>query len=342
LLPGFRGQAASPVRSSRRDLLKGKFMARWTVANIPGQLGRSAVVTGTGGLGYEIALGLVRAGCAVIIAGRNPEKGMNAMAGLHREVPSATVEFEVLDLASIRSIDAFGARLRQQRRCLDLLVNNAGVMVPPERQATEDGFELQFGTNYLGHFALTQQLLPLLTKGKGSRVVTVSSIAARGGSIDFDNLNAERAYQARQAYAQSKLACLMFALELQRRSDRDRWGVASIAAHPGVSRTDLLLNAPGRFSLERISRILLPFAFQPAAQGALPVLYAATASAAKGGAYYGPAWMSETRGYPVDAKSPLAALNEADATRLWNVSEMLIARERWQSRGVPCPYLDGQ
>ncbi|MBL6081701.1 SDR family oxidoreductase [Belnapia sp. T18] len=316
-------------------------MARWTVANIPSQSGRSAVVTGTGGLGYEIALGLARAECAVIIAGRNPEKGRNATARIRREVPSATIEFEVLDLASIRSIDAFGAKLRQQRGCLDLLVNNAGVMVPPERQATEDGFELQFGTNYLGHFALTQQLLPVLTRGKGSRVVTVSSIAARGGSIDFHNLNAERAYQARKTYAQSKLACLMFALELQRRSDLGGWGIASIAAHPGVSRTDLLLNAPGRFSLERISRTLLPFAFQPAAQGALPVLYAATASDAKGGAYYGPAGMSETRGYPADAKIPAAALNEADATRLWDISEMLVAKQRWQSHRVPGPHPHG-
>ena len=317
-------------------------MAHWTVADIPSQTGRSAVVTGTGGLGYEIALGLARAGCAVVIAGRNPEKGATAMAGIRRDVPSAKIGFEILDLASIRSIDAFGARLRQQRRSLDLLVNNAGVMAPPQRQETEDGFELQFGTNYLGHFVLTQQLLPLLTKGRSPRVVTVSSIAARGSSIDFDNLHAERGYQAMKAYGQSKLACLMFALELQRRSGLGGWGIDSIAAHPGVSRTDLLLNAPGRFSLERLFRILLPFAFQPVAQGALPILHAATAPEARGGAYYGPARMSETRGHPAEARFPPAALVEADAARLWNASEMLVARERWQSHRLTRSQPDGR
>ncbi len=212
-------------------------MSKWTAAEIPAQKSRIAVVTGTGGLGYEDALALARAGGDVIIAGRNAQKGAEAVAKIRAEVPAATVSFEQLDLASLASVAAFAERLRGSRDHLDLLINNAGVMVPPERQETADGFELQFGTNYLGHFALTAHLLPLLRQGSAPRVVSLSSIAARQGQIDFGDLQSRTNYNAMAAYSQSKIACLMFAFELQRRSAAGNWGITSIAAHPGVART---------------------------------------------------------------------------------------------------------
>ena len=233
------------------------------------------------------------------------------------------MRFERLDLASLTSIEGFAAKLRDERGSLDLLINNAGVMVPPRRQETLDGFELQFGTNYLGHFALTARLLPLLQKADNARVVTLSSIAARDGAIDFYDLNAANSYKPLPVYSQSKLACLMFALELQRRSDAAGWGIASIAAHPGIARTDLLHNAPGRGSVYGIARSLLWFLFQPASQGALPTLFAATSPQAKGGAYYGPDRLSEARGFPAPAKIPPQALDAPAAARLWDISEAL-------------------
>lgn len=298
-------------------------MAKWTASDIPSQNDRSAIVTGSGGLGFETALALARAGGEVIIAGRNPEKGAAAVSRLRHEAPSAIVRFEQIDLASLKSIEDFGARLRNQKNGLDLLINNAGVMTPPRRQVTSDGFELQLGTNYLGHFALTGQLMPLLRKGKEARVVTLSSIAARNGAIDLDDLNAERSYRAMPAYSQSKLACLMFAFELQRRSAAGGWGVASIAAHPGIARTDLLHNAPGRWSAMGMARSFLWFLFQPVAQGALPTLFAATSPDAKAGGYYGPDRLSEARGFPAEAKIPPQALDTAVSARLWEVSEEL-------------------
>jgi|TARA_A100001391_G_scaffold160443_1_gene119099 NAD(P)-dependent dehydrogenase (short-subunit alcohol dehydrogenase family) len=298
-------------------------MAKWTALEIPPLTGRSAVITGTGGLGFEDALALARAGAEIILAGRNPQKGKAALDRIRNEVSRANISFEQLDLASLKSVEAFGVRLRQQRDSLDILVNNAGVMVPPRRQLTEDGFELQFGTNYLGHFALTAHLMPLLTRGSDPRVVSLSSIAARQGKIDFADLQSQAAYVPMQAYSQSKLACLMFAFELQRRSEAGGWGVSGFAAHPGVSRTDLLHNAPGRMSVSGITRSALWFLFQPAAQGALPTLYAATAPQAKPGAYYGPNGLSETRGHPAPSKIPPQATDRAVAERLWDVSEEL-------------------
>jgi NAD(P)-dependent dehydrogenase (short-subunit alcohol dehydrogenase family) len=298
-------------------------MARWTVADIPPQAGRSAVITGTGGLAYEDALALARAGGEVILAGRNPDKGADAVAKIRADVPSAAVRFEQVDLASLSSVADFSARLRSQRDSLDLLINNAGVMVPPQRQETVDGFELQFATNHLGHFALAAGLMPLLRKSRKARVISLSSVAARSGAIDFDDLNAKSSYNPMRVYSQSKLACLMFAFELQRRSEAGGWGIASIAAHPGISRTDLLHNAPGRWSLTGTTRSLLWFLFQPAAQGALPTLFAATSPEAKAGGYYGPNRMSEMRGFPAEAKIPPRALDAAAAARLWEMSERL-------------------
>ena len=297
---------------------------RWTAAQIPSQQGRSAVVTGTGGLGYETALELARHGAEVILAGRNAAKGAEAVKRISGSVPSANIRFELLDLASLASVQAFGTRMQAQRHSLDLLINNAGVMTPPVRQVTADGFELQFGTNYLGHFALTAYLMPLLRKAKQPRVVSLSSIAHRNGSIHFDDLQFERRYHAGQSYAQSKIAMIMFALELQRRSDLAGWNLLSIPVHPGISRTDLLLNGAGPNSAPGILRRLLgPILFQPAAQGALPALYAATSPDAKAGVYYGPGRLSETRGLPKPGKMAAQAQDQAAASRLWEVSRQL-------------------
>lgn len=296
-------------------------MARWNATDMAAQTGKLAVITGTGGLGFETARALARAGAEVVLAGRNPEKGVAAIAQIRAELPGAAMRFELCDLASLRSVADCAERLRARHDRIDLLVNNAGVMVPPTRRETADGIELQLGTNYLGHFALTGHLLPLLRRASGSRVVSLSSVAAREGAIDFEDINAEEAYRPMAAYAQSKLACLIFALELQRRSDAQHWGLASIAAHPGVARTELLHNAPGRWSAMGLARSLLWFLFQPAAQGALPTLYAATAPDAVPGGYYGPHALSETRGYPVAARIPPQALDPAVAARLWALSE---------------------
>ncbi|WP_121115343.1 oxidoreductase [Croceibacterium ferulae] len=298
-------------------------MPRWTHSDIPSQDGRIAIVTGTGGLGYETALALARAGAEVILAGRNPDKGFEALRRIRDAATDATISFEMLDLADLASVAAFAERLERQRNRIDLLVNNAGVMTPPRRKVTADGFELQLGTNYLGHFALTGRLLPLLCNGQDARVVTLSSVAAPGGKIDFADLNAKKRYKAGEVYAQSKLACMMFAFELQRRSEAAGWPIRSMAAHPGISRTDLLPNGAGPASIPGLLRSTLPFLFQPAAQGALPTLYAATAPQAEGGAYYGPDSWAGMRGYPTLAKIPQQAQDGAVAKRLWTVSEAM-------------------
>lgn len=296
----------------------------WTIKNMPSQEGRTILVTGTGGLGFEAALALARAKGDVILLGRSSAKGLEAVQRIRTAVPHASIRFEPVDLASLASIASCAKRLRDQYERIDTLINNAGVMTPPKRKTTADGFELQFGTNYLGHFALTAQLLPLLGKSPSARVVTLSSIAARSGAmINFDDLQAERSYKPMPVYAQSKLACLMFAFELQRRSDTAGWGLSSIAAHPGVSRTELLHNEPGRHSVQGYLRSLLWFFFQPAAQGALPTLYAATMPDAKKGGYYGPSRLQELRGFPKEAAVPKEALELHVARRLWDVSEAL-------------------
>jgi NAD(P)-dependent dehydrogenase (short-subunit alcohol dehydrogenase family) len=295
----------------------------WTTADMPAQTGRTAVITGTGGLGFEDALALARAGAHVIIAGRNAAKGAAAVGAIQQRVPNANVTFKRLDLADLDSIEDFADGLKASLPSLDLLINNAAVMTPPRRLTTTDGFELQFGTNHLGHFALVAHLLPLLIQSGRARVVTLSSVAARSARIDFDDLQAAQGYQPMAAYGQSKLACLMFALALQRRSDELGWGIQSIAAHPGISRTDLLTNGAGRWSVPGMLRRYAWFLFQPAAQGALPTLYAATAPDARGGAYYGPHALGETRGHPAPARIPDNALDTADQTRLWLASEWL-------------------
>lgn len=298
-------------------------MSPWTTDDIPPQHDRSVIVTGTGGLGLEDALALARAGADVILAGRNPAKGDAARQQIRAAVPQAKVQFEPLDLASLRSIQEFSTRLKDQRNHIDVLINNAAVMTPPRRQVTEDGFELQFGTNYLGHFALTAHLLPLLKQSQHARVITLSSVASRQGRLHWQDLQSTQTYTAMAAYSQSKLACLMFALELQRRSTAAHWGLSSLSAHPGISRTDLLHNGSGARSLSGLMRTYLWFLFQPAAHGAWSTLYAATSPDARGGAYYGPQNLGETRGAPGPATIPPQALDSSQAAQLWSVSEAL-------------------
>ncbi|MFG1497097.1 SDR family oxidoreductase [Saccharospirillum sp. HFRX-1] len=298
-------------------------MAHWTQDNIPNLAGRLAVITGTGGIGFETALAMARAGASVVIAGRDPAKGAAAVKTIKQAVPSARLDFGQLDLANLASIKAFATELAQHQQRLDILINNAGIMNPPKRRETADGFELQLGTNYLGHFALTAHLLPLLKAGDRPRVVSLSSVAARSGAIDLSDLQAQRRYVPMVSYSQSKLACLMFALELNRRSEAAGWGISSLAAHPGVSRTDLLPNGSGASSVQARIRRYLPFLFQPAWQGALPSLYAATEPTAKGGHYYGPDRLGGTRGYPKEDTLPKQALDQAVSAQLWAQSEAL-------------------
>ncbi|MDT3428687.1 NAD(P)-dependent dehydrogenase (short-subunit alcohol dehydrogenase family) [Paenibacillus forsythiae] len=296
----------------------------WTAVDIPLQKGVTVVITGTGGIGYETALEMTRAGAEVIMAGRNKDKGEEALKKINKRIPAGIIRFEKLDLADLESVKAFGERMRAQRKSLDILINNAAVMNPPQRRTTKDGFELQMGTNYLGHFALTAQLLPLLLRANKPRVVTLSSIAHRSGVIHFDDLQSEHQYKPMVAYAQSKLACLMFSLELQRRSDAAGWGISSMAAHPGISRTELIPNGSGKNSPAGLVRRLFgPVFFQPAAHGAWPSLYAATAKEATEGTYYGPSRMNEMRGYPTVAKIAPQAMDVGVASKLWEESETL-------------------
>jgi NAD(P)-dependent dehydrogenase (short-subunit alcohol dehydrogenase family) len=300
-------------------------MTGWTTADIPSQDGKTAVITGaTGGLGYETALALAGAGAAVVLTGRNDAKGQDAIQRIRAQFPNAKVSYETLDLASLASVAGFAARFAAAHVSLDLLINNAGVMALPKRQTTADGFEMQFGTNYLGHYALTAHLLPLLRRGNQPRVVNLSSLAHRSGAIDFDDLQGAKSYNPFKAYCQSKLAMLMFALELQRRSNAAGWGLLSNAAHPGYALTDLIANGPGtRGLLGQLGKILQPFASQSAAEGALPTLFAATSPEARPGGYYGPNWFYELKGPPEPAKIMPQAKDAAAAARLWDTSAAL-------------------
>src|SRR5882762_5761798 len=297
-------------------------MAGSTQVEISSQLGRTAAITGaTGGLGYETALALAKAGSEVILTGRDDRKGRSAIEKISREVAGAKVGYEHLDLASLASVADFAQRMHA-RHSLDLLISNAGVMALPRRQTTADGFEMQFGTNYLGHFALTARLMPLLRRASGPRVVSVSSLAHRTGFIDFDDLQGVRVYSPWKAYGQSKLAMLMFALELQRRSDAAGWNLTSNAAHPGFARTGLFASGPGGL-LSLATDFAAPFFGQSAADGARPILLAATSPRAKPGAYYGPGGIGELRGAPAPALIMPQARDAATAARLWEISQKL-------------------
>lgn len=292
----------------------------WTLADAPRLDGKIAIVTGaTGGLGYQTALGLARQGATTVLAGRNPRKGAQAVAQIRQASPRASVRFEPLDLASLASIAGFAATVNK----VDILVNNAGVMALPTRQLTADGFEQQIGVNYLAHFALTARLRNALG---GGRVVNVASLAHRRAVLDLEDLQSERSYDPMRAYGRSKLAMLVFALELHRRATHGGWNLTSIAAHPGWARTDIINNGIGAGG-PGVKAWVMTQAFaavaQSAAAGALPALYAAMARDAEGGAYYGPDGWGETRGSPGLAKVFPQAGDPEVGARLWELSESL-------------------
>ncbi len=302
-----------------------------TEIDIPDQTGRLAVVTGANsGIGLEAARRLAMAGAEVVLAVRTIAKGTDAADDIKGTAPEAAVSVRALDLASLASVEEFAGAMTAEGRPIDLLVNNAGVMAVPKRHVTSDGFELQLGTNHLGHFALTGRLLPLLRAATSPRVTTISSIAHRMGSIHFDDLQLERGYHAWTAYSQSKLANLLFAQELQRLSEANGWGILSDAAHPGSTRTNLQTSGPtlgGEGSL-RSTLIELPMRLpgvaQDAAQGALPTLYAATNLDAVGAGYYGPSGFLEMTGSGVTkARRSKGAQDPAAAALLWSMSEGL-------------------
>ncbi|MBN1528497.1 MAG: SDR family oxidoreductase [Thermoleophilaceae bacterium] len=296
--------------------------AGWTAADIPDQSGRTAVVTGANsGLGLVTARELARAGARVVMACRNLEKGAGARTAILAEVPGAELELEQLDLSSLDSVRAFAARYRQGHDGLDLLINNAGVMATPRRR-TADGFELQFGTNHLGHFALTGRLIETIEGRADGRVVTLSSNAHKFGRISFGNLGGERRYFRWSAYGQSKLANLLFALELDRRLRAAGSSVKSLAAHPGYAATNLQHAGPPGIdsAIMRVSNALVA---QSEDMGALPELYAATAPGLEGGTYVGPDGLGEHRGHPHRVSPNRAARDERAARRLWEVSEEL-------------------
>lgn len=296
----------------------------WTHADIPDLTGKVIIITGANsGIGYEAALALARKGGRTILACRSVEKAQAALRQIQEHVPNALAEIMPLDLASLASIHAFVDAFNARYDRLDLLINNAGIMMVPYG-TTDDGFERQFGTNHLGHFALTGLLIDRLLATPGARVVTISSGAHRMGSIDFNNLMdaGGKGYTPTRAYGRSKLANLLFTYELQRRFDALGADVKATAAHPGGSNTNLANHMDERL-LFRLARPLLEIIMQPAAMGALPTLRAAVDPQAAGGAYFGPGGFSEIRGYPVPVESSAAARDVAVARRLWSVSEEL-------------------
>ncbi|MFC5061839.1 SDR family oxidoreductase [Actinomycetospora atypica] len=296
---------------------------------LPDLSGRRAVVTGASdGIGLGIATRLAAAGAEVVLPVRNQRKGETAIAHIHDQAPAATVSLRALDLSSLGSVAALGATLREENRPIHLLIDNAGVMTPPERQTTADGFELQWGTNHLGHVALVAHLLPLLRAGR-ARVVSQLSVAANSGQMNWDDLNWERSYSGMGAYSQSKIAFGLFGLELARRSRAGGWGITSALSHPGVAPTSLLAPRPevGRERQTRGRGLIGALSARGLVVGtpdsaALPALLAATAPDA-GGRFYGPGGLGHLGGAPAEQKLYSRLRSEEFAQRVWHVSQEL-------------------
>lgn len=300
---------------------------KWTKSDIPDQSGRTALVTGANsGLGLRTATALAEAGATVLMGCRNAAKASRAEQQIRAQHPGAAVEVVELDLGDLGSVERAAARVESRSNPLDLLINNAGVMAPPRRE-TSDGFELQLGTNHLGHFALTGRLLGKLLAAPAPRVVTVASLAHRAGKIDFDDLNWEHGYSRWPAYGRSKLANLLFTLELSRRAAEADSELIAAAAHPGYSATNLQTAGPGVGPLGLVAKPVMKlanlFLAQSDEKGALPSLYAATAPDVTGGEYFGPDGLGESRGYPTRVGRKAAASDPDVARRLWEASEEL-------------------
>jgi len=301
----------------------------WSAQDIPNLKKKRAIVTGaSSGLGLVIANELAAHGASVTLAVRNAERGEAARQHILAAHPDAQLDVAMLDVASLESIREFARGWLVSNKRLDILVNNAGVMAVPKRQLTEDGFELQFGTNHLGAFALTMLLMPVIRKTPGARVVAVASNAHRPSHIEFDDLMREKKYSAWGAYGQSKLANLLFTRELQRRFSLAKVDALAVAGHPGWASTNLVASGPmkdrGSFA-QWLARMGSHLGSQSAERGALPILYVATVADVSGNDYFGPNGMSELKGYPVPARRVPAALNDDDAQRLWEISEKLTA-----------------
>jgi NAD(P)-dependent dehydrogenase (short-subunit alcohol dehydrogenase family) len=297
----------------------------WNASQIPSQAGKTALITGANsGIGYQAAVELARHGAHVLLGCRNAEKGQAALARLQATVPGASAEVVALDMASLGSIHAFASNFLERGVKLDLLINNAGVMALQKRELTEDGFERQFGTNHLGHFALTGLLMPALLAAPEPRVVTVASLAHRGGKIEFDNLLSERRYSPWGAYNASKLANILFAKELDRRARAAGSSLKSIPVHPGVSQTSIVANGPGASDVKtRLLFSLAKFMTSDDAAGAEATLYAATKPGVQGGEYIGPGGFMEFKGPPKVVQPRSNALDTATGERLWAASEQL-------------------
>jgi NAD(P)-dependent dehydrogenase (short-subunit alcohol dehydrogenase family) len=296
-----------------------------SASTIPDQTGRTVMVTGaTSGIGLEAARMLANAGARVILAGRNAEKGAAAIRDIGGGDLAGRIEFERFDMADLADISAASARLLARHDHIDILINNAGVMMPPTRMTTRDGFELQLGTNHLGHFALTGHLLPLLQAGK-ARVVNVSSNAARSGHMAFEDLQSQRNYSAWGAYAQSKLANLLFTRRLQQLSDAQGWGLCAVAAHPGLSQTGLVTSGIGTGLLGRMANAVNALIAQSAAAGALPSVAAATEPDLAPLSFIGPDGWGQWRGRPTPVPLPARANDDAAAERLWILSTQATA-----------------
>ncbi len=297
---------------------------------VPDLTGRVALVTGASdGIGRGIATRLAAAGAAVILPVRNRAKGESAITTIRAQIPDAQLSLRDLDLSSLDSVAALGETLHREGRPIHILVNNAGVMTPPSRRTTVDGFELQFGTNHLGHFALVAQLLPLLQAGH-ARVTSQISVAARSGSIDWDDPNAERRYDGMRAYSRSKIALGLFGVELDRRSRAHGWGISSTLSHPGVAPTSLLAARPeiGRGGDTPQVRVIRWLSARGILAGTvqsagLPALLAATSPDARGGALYSPHGPGRTGGAPAEQPLYRPLRSAEDAARVWELSERL-------------------
>ena len=293
----------------------------FNLENIPSQKGKIAIVTGANsGLGKEITIGLAKKEIKVIMACRNQSKAESAKAEVLSQVNSADIEIMLLDLNSLNSVRNFVTAFGENYNRLDLLIENAGIMIPPLSK-TEDGFVSQMGVNYFSHFLLTNLLYPLLNKTEGARIATTSSLAHERGRIDFDNLNAEKSYSKMGAYGQSKLACLLFAYELKRRLEKAGSNVIAVSSHPGVSKTNLFTNIPKVAQL--LMAPLLPIFTHLPKYAALPTLYAALGPDVESGDYYGPTGFNGLKGKPGKVKSKPHSYDEAVAAKLWDISEKL-------------------
>ncbi len=315
-------------------------MSKWTVADIPSQAGKLAIVTGANsGIGWHTALELARAGAEVVLAVRAEEKGRSAAERITRQIPAAKVRFELLDLADLKSVRAFACKLNQEKK-LDLLVNNAGVMAIPKRRKSVDGFEMQLATNYLGHFALTLLLMPALQRSSSPRVTTVASLAANMMSrkIHFDDLQLEKSYGPAKAYCQSKLANLFLMMELARRFEETGINLVSNVAHPGYARTNLQTSGPGR-ERSAFHHLMEKLLSQNAAAGAAPTLRAATSAETASGAYYAPSGLFRLKGAPVPIGVPKVARNAVTAKKLWAISEELTGVPWLVAYGKPAGFL---